>query len=106
MPILAALLVTLFTGLAGFLAQYVTKKMAIGLALVAVLATITVALLLAMRALIAGIAPTIGSGNISIGLSIAIPSNASACITAVIACWTMCTIYTWKKKALTLFAQA
>lgn len=106
MPLLASLLVSLFGSLATFLIQYFSKKVAIGLAMVATLTAITAGLLLAMRGLIAGIAPIIGGGNFAVGVGIAIPPNASACFTAIVACWTLCTLYTWKRKALTIFAQA
>lgn len=106
MPILASLLVSLFGALAQFFVTYFTKKVAIGLALVATFGGITAALLIAMRLLISGVAPIIGTGNFAVGLAIAFPANASTCITAIVTCWTACTLYSWKRKALDLFAQA
>ncbi len=106
MPLLGSLLVSLFGAIASFFAQYFGKKLTIGLALVATMTTITGALLLAMRGLVAAVAPVIGGGNFATGIGIAIPYNASACFTAVVSCWTLCTLYTWKRKALSFFAQA
>jgi len=106
MPLLGSLLVSLFGSIAGFLAQYFSKKLTIGLAFVATLTAITAALLLGMRGLIAAIAPVLGQGNFAYGLSLAIPPNASACVTAIVACWSACTLYSWKRKALQLFSQA
>jgi len=106
MPLLASLLVSLFGAIAQFFVTYFTKKVAVGLALVATLTTITAALLLGMRGLIALIAPVIGDGNFAVGFGMAIPPNASACITAIVTCWSSCTLYSWKRKALELFAQA
>lgn len=106
MPILGGLLVTLFGGIAGFFAQYFGKKATVGLALVATLATITGALLLAMRAMIAAIAPVLGDGNFAVGVGIAIPPNFTACVSAIVSTWTACTLYSWKREALKLFAQA
>lgn len=106
MPLLAGLIVTLFSGFASFLVTYFGKKATIGLALVATLATITGLLLVAMRTAIAAVAPVIGDSNFAVGLSIAIPPNFSACVTAISGTWTACTLYSWKREALKLFAQA
>lgn len=106
MPLAASLLVSLFGSLAGFFAQYFSKKLTVGLALVATLTLITSALLLAMRSAIATIAPVLGGGNFALGVGLAVPPNASACLTAIVTCWSVCTLYSWKRKALELFAQA
>jgi hypothetical protein len=106
MPLLGALLVSLFGGIAGFIAQYFGKKATVGIALVATLATITGGLLLVMRAAIAAIVPIIGDGNFAVGVGIAIPSNFSSCMAAIVSTWTACTLYSWKREALKLFAQA
>ena len=106
MPLLGSLLVSLFGSLVSFFAQYFSKKLTIGLALVATMTAITGGLLLAMRGLLNTIAPIIGGGNFATGIGIAIPYNATACFTAVVSCWTMCTLYAWKRKALSFFAQA
>jgi hypothetical protein len=106
MPILGSLLVTLFGSLAGFFAQYFSKKLTVGLALVATLTTITVALLVGMRLAVSIVQPVIGSGNFAYGLGIAFPANSATCITTMVSWWSACTLYTWKRKALQLFAQA
>lgn len=104
MPILGTLLVTLFSGFATFLVQFFGKKVTIGLAVVATLATITGLLLIAMRAAIAAIAPVVGDGNFAVGLSIAVPPNFTACVSAIVSTWSACTLYSWKREALKLFA--
>ena len=104
MPLLGALLVSLVGGLAQFFVQFVSKKIAFGLAAVTTLSVITVALFVAMRTILTSIAITIGDPMVIMGLGMAVPDNAPACITAIATCWSACTLYSWQRKALTLFA--
>ncbi len=106
MPLFGSLLVSLFGAIAGFFVQYFSKKVTIGLAFVATMGLITAALLIAMRTAVAAVAPVLGGGNFAIGIGIFMPPNASACITALVATWGACTLYSWKREALRFFAQA
>jgi len=105
MPILASLLINLVSGLAAFFAQFVTKKIAFGLAVTAALSAIVIALLTAMRTIITGIEVVVSNPHFLLGLSIALPDNAAACLTAIATTWAACTLYSWQKSALDLFAK-
>lgn len=104
-PVLGTLLVSLVGSLATFLAAFVTKKIAFGLAAAIALATIITALLTTMRVIISGIEVAITDPHILMGLSIALPSNAAACLTAIATVWAACTLYAWQRTALDLFAK-
>jgi Family of unknown function (DUF5455) len=104
MPKLATLLVELFSGLVSFLIQFVSKKVAFGLSVVVVLGSITAVLITALRAVFASLATSIGDSDFVMGFAMAVPDNAPACITAYVTTWSACTLYSWQKKALQLFA--
>ena len=85
MVYLAQFLVSAFGSLIAFFAQWVTKKTALGLAVVAIFTTLTAALFLAIKGLVLGLAATITHKWILIGMSALWPPNAEACIAAIIA---------------------
>lgn len=86
MGLLAQWLMTAFASLLGFFAQWVTKKTALGLTMITVIAGLTSALYLLLKGLVAGLAATIVNKWVLIGMSIIWPSNAEACISAMFAC--------------------
>lgn len=104
MPLLAGLLISLVSTLAQFFVQFVTKKIAFGLAAVTTLSVITVALFSVLRGILSSVAMTISDPMVLMGLGMAVPNNAPLCISSLVACWTACTLYSWQRKALTLFA--
>lgn len=105
MALLGALLVNLVGGLMGFFVHFVTKKIAFGLAVVATLATIVGVVLAAMRTLITALAVTLSDPLFQMGLAMGYPPNASACIAAIATSWAACTLYSWQRDALDLFAK-
>jgi len=107
MPLLAGLLVNLFVGIAAFVAQFVGKKMAFGIAAVTLFSTLTAALFALMRTTIMSLADAgTLSGIIADMFGFAIPPVAPACVSAIITVWTACTLYKWQSKALDLFIKA
>lgn len=108
MPILGGLLVSLFSGLAAWLAQWVTRKVAVAGAAVATMTALTAALFLSMRATLATLNGfTTGAPQIFMDmLAMAIPSSAPACIGLYVTMWTACTVYVWQKDLLKLATQA
>ena len=102
MPIFASLIMGLMGNLALFLVKFVGVKTAVGLAAVAVYGGCVITLLTLLRVTIAALVPVIGDNNFAVGIALAIPPNASACLTAWFTMWTACTLYTWKVKALNL----
>jgi hypothetical protein len=105
MPLLAGLLVTLFSGLAQFLVQYLTKKTAVAVAAIAVLSTVTVGMFFALRATFSSLTGSL-TGNALVGFSMAVPPVAGTCLTAISAIWAACTLFAWQRRALDLFVKA
>lgn len=108
MPLLGGLLTTLFGGFVGWLAQWFTRKVAFGLATVATMSGLTLALYVLMRATLGTLASSMtgAPGMFMQGLQMVIPPTAPACISSYISIWTACTVYTWQKDLLHLFAKA
>lgn len=107
MPLLGGLFVTLLNGLAGFFAHFLGKKVAFGLAAVALFTTLTAGLFALMRATVISLAS--GSqltGIVGSMFATAIPPVAPACVSAIITVWTACTLYKWQAKSLDLFVKA
>lgn len=101
MPLLSALLVQCFTGLSVWLASYMTKKVAIGLAAALTISTIIGVLLGAMRLAINGILIAVPSnGFVLMGLTMAFPPFASTVVSTVATVWAACVLYGWQKTAL------
>ena len=105
MTLLGTLLVNLFSGLMNFFVHFMTKKIAFGVAVTVTLGGIIAAVIGTMRALVAGIAVAASDPAFLMGLSIGFPSNAPTCMAAIATCWAACTLYSWQKSALDLFAK-
>jgi ABC-type uncharacterized transport system permease subunit len=106
MPLLGSLLVSLFSGLATFFAQFLTRKVAVATAAVAALGTVTVALLAAFNGLVAPLAAAVFSTQYGQVLGLAFPPMAGTCLAIMASCWAACTLYSWQRKAIELAAQA
>lgn len=102
MPIFASLFVTMVVQVAMFLVRYLGVKLAMGVATVTVFSAMIVTLLALLKGTITALNPVISDTNFGVGLGLAFPPNASACLTAWFTVWTACTLYTWKSKALGL----
>ena len=108
MPLLGGLFVSLFSGLVAWFTQWVTRKVAFGLASVAAMSGLTLALFVAMRltlGTLAQMAPG-GGGMFMQGIGMMIPPVAPACVSMYVTMWTACTVYTWQRDLLHLFAKA
>lgn len=86
MKYLAGFLGPVFASLLGFFAQWVTKKTALGLAVITVIATLTLTLYTVLKVLVASLAAHIINKWVLMGMSVLWPSNADACIAAMFAC--------------------
>lgn len=106
MPILAGLLVSISTGLAAFIGQYVTKKVAVGLAAATTLAGILGALLVFMRSVVNPLTSSLFSTAYGQWIGLAFPPMTGNCVAIIASTWAACTLYAWQKKALELFVQA
>jgi len=82
----SAWLGTAFGSLIGFFAQWVTKKTALGLAVITMIAGLTLTLYLTLKVMVASLAVYIVNKWILMGMSVIWPSNAEACIAAMLSC--------------------
>lgn len=108
MPLLAGLFLPLFSGLVAYLTQWVTRKVAFGLAAVAASSALTLALFVLMRTTLSAVV-AYSSGTPAMfaqAMGMAMPPVASACVSSYITIWTACTVYVWQKDQLQLFAKA
>jgi hypothetical protein len=105
MPILAGLLVSIFSALVQFLVTYVSKKLAIGLAALGIFAGLTVALWAGIGLALAGVAATFSyDSGFSIGLWVAVSHNGQAVAAATVAADTAIALYKWNVENLRLLA--
>jgi uncharacterized membrane protein len=104
MPIIGGLLVNLFGGFVAWLLQFVTRKVAYGIAAVTMMSGLTLALFIAMRAALAGLESAL-SGSPAMFLdavAIAVPPVATFCLSTYVTIWTACTAYVWQRDLLQL----
>lgn len=108
MPLLGGLLVNLFSGVVAYFAQYFARKVAFGIAAVAVMSGLTLGLYVVMRgALATASAGMSGAPAIFMSaLQMAVPPIAPACISTYVTVWTACTVYTWQRDLLHLVVKA
>lgn len=108
MPLLGGLFVSLFSGLVAWFTQWVTRKVAFGLASVAAMSALTLALFVAMRVTLGELGGMSASGPSMFiqGIGMMIPPVAPACVSSYVTMWTACTVYTWQRDLLHLFAKA
>lgn len=105
MPILGALLTSLFGSILTFLAAYLTKKIAFGVAAVAAYSTITLALYAVFRSVLNGLNGYVISMPEfwTLMLQISIPPAAPFCFSSYMTVWSACTVYAWQRDALDAF---
>lgn len=98
MPILAALLGGMLTSLTTFFMQWVTKRVAISLAVIAVGVTITAALWTALSALVSGIALAFPSSPyVALGLYAINASSLKSMIAVALGIELAATVYSWQR---------
>ncbi len=108
MPLLGGLLTNLFSGVVAWLAQFVTRKVAFGIAAVTSMSALTLGLFVVMRAtLLALNSQAVGMPDLWVmTLGIAVPPVAPFCFSSYMTIWTACTVYVWQKDLLKLFIRA
>lgn len=98
-PWLAALLASMFGAIFSWLIQFFTKRIAIVLAALAVLATVTTAFFALISGLAAGLSSaTPAEFNEAIGL--VMPSNVTACLTAISTAHLARWAYAWQVRII------
>jgi len=102
MPLLGSLLVNLFGGFVAWLLQFVTRKVAFGIAGVTTMSIITVALFVAMRGALAALqSASSGAPTVFVqAVGIAVPPVAPFCLSTIVTIWTACAVYRWQRDLL------
>ena len=99
MPIFAVWMGTLFSGLVGFLAQHVTKKLAITLAVIAGIATLTATFYTAVTAAMVAISFTTPYW-ITVAMSWVIPPQFTTLVSIYIGANVTAWVYVWQVKII------
>jgi len=102
MPILAGLLLSLFTGFASFLAQWLTKKAAFAVAAIATFGLLTIAFYATLSVILNSLVAAVPSGALPTLLWLAVPDVLPGVIAAMIATDTAVALYTWNVENLRL----
>ena len=108
MPLLGVLLTNLFGGVVAWLTTWVTRKVAFGLAAVAMMSGLTLGIYVVMRTTLALLNNYVTGAPLIFlqALQMIIPPAAPVCLSAYITMWTACMVYTWQRDLLYLFAKA
>ena len=96
---LGSLLGSLFTGLVGAFAAYMTKRLAIVLAVVAAIAALTTGFFLALYGIASGLA-TVAPSFVVLAWSLFVPSNLPVLISAALTVRVMRWAYDWNVKVI------
>ncbi len=103
MQLLGALFISLFSGFASFLAAYVSKKVAFGVAGAALIGTCIVALLATMRLVVAPLAAAVFSTQYGALMGMVFPPISTSCLAAYAAVWSACVLYGWQRASIAAF---
>jgi hypothetical protein len=106
MPLLAGLLVSLFSGLASFLVTFLSKKVAFGLAAATTLAGLYGAMVVFMNNAVNPLLGALFNTQYGQFIGLAVPPLAGTCLGIIASTWAACTLYAWQKKALDVFVKA
>lgn len=96
---LATVLGSLFTGLVQFFMNYMTKKIAIVLAVVAAIASLTIGFFTWVLALVTGLLVVVPS-EVSVAISWVVPTNAYFCFSLILTAHTIRWVYEWNIKVI------
>lgn len=107
MPLLATLLANLFGSLAGWLATFVGKKLAVAMTAVATLGGLTATFYGALSLLLNGIAANVPDmPGAQIGMWVACPNNLPTCFAAIMSCDVTVALYRWSVKNIGIIVQS
>lgn len=108
MQLLGGLLVNIFGGFVAYLVQWVTRKVAFGIAAVTMSSALTLGLFVLMRSTLLAL-NTFATGvpaTFLNALAMMIPPAAPFVISAYITVWTAVMVYRWQRDLIVLFAKA
>jgi len=100
MPLFALFFGSMLSALAGFLAKFLTRKLAVASTAIAALATVTGALLAAFNLAVAPLVAQMFSTAYGQLLGLAFPPVAGTCLAVYGSMWAACGLYSWQVRAL------
>lgn len=111
MPLLSGLLVNLFGGIVAWFSQWVTRKIAFGIAAVTMMSGLTLAMFTTMRLLLSQLSGmssgVLGAIPIFVeAIAIAVPPVAVFCVSTYITAWTGATVYKWQRDLIMIAMKA
>ena len=107
MPILANFLLSLFTGIATCLAKYLTQKVAVALALIAVVTGLFVGLYASLNTLISAGLSAVASFHpmFGVGVAMVISPHTASLISSYVTFWSLVELYKWKVNIISLWSR-
>lgn len=106
MTYLAQFLISVFSGLFTWLAQYFTKKTALAVTLAATGLAMTGAFYLAIKLLVSGVVSTVSNQWLLMGFWALWPPNADVCIAACLSADVAAFVYRYKMKMVEMITAA
>jgi len=99
LPWLAGILGGLFASLVAWFAQFLTKRLAILVAVVLAIGALTATFFSAMQALVSGLSAALPAA-VTTGMGLLLPSNTILCLTAVVSAYTVRYVYAWNVRII------
>lgn len=106
MPLLGALISSLFGGIASFIALFWAKKISVSVLAVAAFALAFAALMVMFNLLVAPLVGAMFSTQYGQFLGLAFPPIAGTCMTSIATAWGGCALYKLKMQSIKLTASA
>jgi len=107
MPLLAAFLFNVFSGLVTWLAKFLTQKVAVAAALIAIVVVLFSVLYAAMRAAMS--AAFVGAGSLhpmfAVGVSMVVSPHTAALISSYLTFWSLVELYKWKVNIMQIWSR-
>lgn len=106
MPLLGALLASLFGGISSLIALLWAKKIAVTVIAVAAFAASLVALMATFNFLVAPLVQQMFSTSLGQFIGLAFPPIAGSCLASLATCWGACALYKLKIQSIKMSASA
>ena len=104
MPILAGLFMSLFGGIAAFLIEFVTKKIAVAGAAVLAFGVALGILMAVFNSIVSPLVATLFATSYGQFIGLAFPPIAGTCLSAISSMWGVCALYKLKMQSIKLTA--
>lgn len=104
MPVLASLIASLFGGIAAFLVEFVTKKIAVAGAAIAAFAVCLGVLMTLFNSLVTPLVQAMFTTQYGQFIGLAFPPMAGTCLASISATWMGCALYKLKMQSIKLTA--